>query len=292
MTGGAAKGHSAVMAMKKPSKLSEGTAWEKLELFPTPPWATRALFEIALPRAIECGRAKHRRLSAERPEFAWDPCAGLGHMASPLSEYASVRASDIHLYELAPLPPEFDPRDSASRCAPLTSAAFGIVRADFFDAATLWPFERRGWIVANPPFVPAASLLAKALALEGVDGVALLLRLQWLAGQERWREIYARTPPTVVAPFVERVPMCLGGYDPNASTATDYAWFIWDRTPRAGGLAQSDRRMADGFLCQHIEPCQARLAKREDRALALRSVPGFVPPSALKKHSPRQLAFA
>ncbi len=160
----------------------------------------------------------------------------------------------------------------------------------FFDAATHWPFDRRVWIVANPPFVPAAAMHAKALALEGVDGVALLLRLLWLTGQERWREIYARTPPTVVAPFVERVPMVLGGYDPAASTATDYAWFIWDRTPGAGRAAQSDRR--DGFLCQHIEPCQAQLAKREDRALALRCVPGFVSPSALKKHSPRQLAFA
>ncbi len=286
------KGHTAVMAMKKPSKLSDGTAWEKLELFPTPPWATRALFEIAAPRAIECVGAKRGRALAVLPDVVWEPCAGLGHMTQPACEYASVFASDVHIYQLAPLPTEFDPRDSASRVAPLTSAAFGIIRADFFDDATRWPFERRGWIVANPPFVPAAAMLAKALELEGVAGVALLLRLQWLTGQARWREIYARTPPTVVAPFVERVPMVLGGYDPAASTATDYAWFIWMRTAEAGGLAQSDRRIADGFPCQHIEPCQVRLTKREDLALALRSVPGFVPPSALKKISPRQLAFA
>lgn len=66
------KGHSAVRAMKKPGKLSEGTVWENLELFPTPPWATRALMEIALPRIVD-----------ERPAFVWDPCAGLGHMAEP-----------------------------------------------------------------------------------------------------------------------------------------------------------------------------------------------------------------
>ncbi|PPD05785.1 MAG: hypothetical protein CTY36_06025 [Methylocystis sp.] len=85
--------------MKKPAKLSEGTVWENLELFPTPPWATRALVEIALPRVV-----------AERPAFAWDPCAGLGHMAAPLSEYAAVHTSDVHIYELAPLPAEHDPR--------------------------------------------------------------------------------------------------------------------------------------------------------------------------------------
>lgn len=145
---------------------------------------------------------------------------------------------------LAPLLPELDPGALELRGAPLTMETFGIVRADFFDAATVWPFERRGWIITNPPFVPAARLLAKALAMEGVDGVALLLRLQWLTGQERWREIFARTPPTVVAPFVERVPMVLGGYDPAASTATDYAWFIWDLTPAPAGLDRRDRQTA------------------------------------------------
>ncbi|RNJ50281.1 SAM-dependent DNA methyltransferase [Methylocystis hirsuta] len=221
MTG--AKGHSAVLAMKKPSKLSEGMVWENLELFPTPPWATRALMEIAMPRIV-----------AERPAFVWDPCAGLGHMAAPLSEYAAVHASDVHIYELAPLPAEHDSRAPEFRGPPLTTAAFGIASADFFDDAVAWSLRGRGWIVGNPPFVPAARMLAKALALDGVEGVALLLRLQWLTTEERWREIYSRTPPTVVAPFVERVPMVLGGYDPEASTATDYAWFLWSGGRRAG----------------------------------------------------------
>ncbi|ULO22980.1 hypothetical protein [Methylocystis sp. SB2] len=263
--------------MKKPAKLSEGTVWENLELFPTPPWATRALFDIALPHVI-----------AELPTFVWDPCAGLGHMAAPLSEYATVHASDVHIYELAQLPAEHDPRDHEFRCAPLTTAAFGIARTDFFDDSATWPLRGRGWIIGNPPFVPAARMLAKALALNGVDGVALLLRLQWLTTDERWREVYSRMPPTVVAPFVERVPMCLGGYDPDGSTATDYAWFIWSEPNRCKLLSAAD----PSFPMRHIPPCRARLTKREDRALALRRVPGFVPPSLLKKNSPRQEVLA
>ncbi len=105
-----AKGHSAVRAMKKPTKLSDGTVWEKLELFPTPPWATRALMEIVLPRVV-----------AERPAFAWDPCAGLGHMAESLKKFASVHATDVHLYDLAQLPAEHDPRDADFRDASLTT---------------------------------------------------------------------------------------------------------------------------------------------------------------------------
>ncbi|MGJ0535575.1 hypothetical protein [Methylocystis sp.] len=271
-----AKGHSAVRAMKKPTKLSKDTVWEKLELFPTPPWATRALMEIALPRVVSM-----------RPSSIWDPCAGLGHMEVPLSEYATVHASDVHIYELAPLSAEYDPRDREFRDAPLTTAAFGIERVDFFDDAAAWPFDRRGWIIGNPPFVPAARMLAKALAIEGVEGVALLLRLQWLTTDERWREVYSHMPPSVVAPFVERVPMCLGGYDPDGSTATDYAWFIWSEPKRCKLLDGAD----PSFPLQHIPPCRERLTKREDRALALRCVPGFVPPSVLRKQSPFQAAL-
>ncbi len=80
-----AKGCSAVMAMKKPMKMSDGIAWEKLALFQTPPWATRAVFEIALPRAIECDRAKHRRLSAERC------CQGISSLAARRSRRRSLR---------------------------------------------------------------------------------------------------------------------------------------------------------------------------------------------------------
>ncbi len=283
-------GSSAVRAMKKPAKLSAGTVWENLELFPTPPWATRALMEIALPRVV-----------AMRPTSIWDPCAGLGHMAEPLREYASVEASDVHLYELASLPPEHDPRDREFRDGPLISASFGIESADFFDDATLWPSHQRGWIVANPPFVLAADMLKKALALAGVDGVALLLRLQWLTTEGRWEEIYSQTPPDVVAPFVERVPMCLGGYDPDASSATDYAWFIWASLPRRSSPTFNDglilragwqSLVGASIALHHIPPCRARLTKAGDRALALRHVTGFVPPSVLKKQSRQQAALA
>jgi hypothetical protein len=33
----------------------------------------------------------------------------------------------------------------------------------------------------------------------------------------------------VAAPFAERVPMLKGRWDPDASSATAYAWFVWDK---------------------------------------------------------------
>jgi hypothetical protein len=49
----------------------------------------------------------------------------------------------------------------------------------------------------------------------------------WLEGAERYHKLFADRPPTIVAQFCERVPMVKGRWDPDASTATSYAWFVW-----------------------------------------------------------------
>ena len=57
---------------------------DSLDFFPTPPWATRALF-------------KHVLLDAHGT--AWEPAAGAGHMAEVMREcFAQVHASDVFDY--------------------------------------------------------------------------------------------------------------------------------------------------------------------------------------------------
>jgi hypothetical protein len=56
---------------------------------------------------------------------------------------------------------------------------------------------------------------------------ALLVRTQWIEGIGRYEKLFRDRPPTIYAPFVERVPMVKGRWDPDASTATSYAWFVW-----------------------------------------------------------------
>ncbi len=81
------------------------------------------------------------------------------------------------------------------------------------------------WVITNPPFN-----LALDFALRGLEfareGVALLVRSVWLEGAERYRSLFAKHPPAVVAQFVERVPITKGRWDPDASTATAYSWFV------------------------------------------------------------------
>jgi hypothetical protein len=94
---------------------------------------------------------------------------------------------------------------------------------------------------------------ARALDLAN-DGVAMLVRTQWIEGVGRYQKLFRDRPPTLYAPFVERVPMVKGRWDPEASTATAYAWFVWCK--RASGLAR----------IIWIPPgCRAGLARADDR---------------------------
>lgn len=189
---GSIPGQGAVMAGRNPGA-------DGLDFFPTPPWATRALVhEILAPRGW-----------ADPGMSCWDPACGAGHMARPLAEFFNfVRASDIADYGYG------DRRD-----------------LDFTGERLQWDWQA-DWIITNPPFVMAQEFLNSAMHLARV-GVALLVRLQWLEGVDRYNTIFgAGRRPVLVCPFAERVAMIEGAYDPDASSATAYAWFVWRRRAR------------------------------------------------------------
>lgn len=236
------------MAAKRPAP-KEPAPWQALELFPTPPWATRALMTHVLP--------------AIGPWSAWDPCAGLGHMSDVLREdFDHVRASDVFLY----------PLEAGGDTGRLEIDAF-----DFLDIHAVVRQSEVDWIVTNPPFSKAAEMLDHAL-MKATRGVALLMRMQWLEGETRYRAVFEEKAPSLICPFVERVPMCEGGWDPAGSTATMYAWFVWFRDGRSWLFGDPRDLRVD-----LIPPCRARLSRPEDRGFAARHVPGWIAPSKLKR---------
>jgi hypothetical protein len=174
------KGAGAVMASRAPSS-------DRLDYFPTPPWATRAL----LTQVIQVSPL----------HSAWEPACGAGHMARPMEEFfARVEASDV------------------------ADRGFGRV-ADFLwpDVRPTQPVD---WIITNPPFAAAEQFVHRALDLAAV-GVAMLCRTSFIEGVGRHESLFSRKPLAVFAPFSERVPMVKGRLDQKASTATSYAWFVW-----------------------------------------------------------------
>jgi hypothetical protein len=217
---------TAVMAARRSGKQS-------LDFLPTPPWATRAFLQTILTPMLE-------ESGVGREPTIWGPCCGAGHMAIPLDQaFDHVFASDVA-----------DWGHGSRRDLDFTFATAG-------DAP--WPVD---WVITNPPFVLAERILDRALSIAR-QGVALLLRLQWLEGEERFRLIFGTDRrPLLVCPFVERVPMIEGVWDPEASSATAYAWFVW-RTDLATPPAAS--------RVKHIPPGMARrMTIASDEALAAR----------------------
>jgi hypothetical protein len=163
---------------------------DSLEFFPTPPPATRALFHHVLPA-----------FGIETIGTVWEPACGQGHMAAVIAEFAQepVIASDVFDYGYGTAPHDF-----------------------LYDG----PLTKPGWVITNPPFSLACEFTLRALEL-ATDGVAMLVRTQWMEGVGRYQKLFKDQPPTGFAPFVERMPMVKGRWDPDASTATSYAWFVW-----------------------------------------------------------------
>ncbi|MDP3869161.1 hypothetical protein [Phenylobacterium sp.] len=177
---------------------SRAPSIDGLDYFPTPPWAARAGAEIIA--RVDPGTWK-----------VWEPACGGGHMAHGLTDYfGEPFATDVHDYGW----PGCRIRD-----------------LDFLSAEAdeLTEFD---WIITNPPFVMGDEFV-RAAWRRARRGVAMLLRLVFLEGGKRYRLLYEDCPLSIVAPFSERVPMVKGRWDPEASSATAYAWFIWIK-PDAG----------------------------------------------------------
>ena len=196
----------AVTAQRAP-----GSAADR-DFFPTPPWATRALLPIL------CDPHLSRRT-------IWEPACGEGHMALPLLESSGARvvASDI----------EDRPWADKARRQFIGGGGARIPQSlDFLTCRNV--AVQADWVITNPPFNLAEAFVDRALKVASV-GVAMLVRTSWVEGTGRFDRLFDARPPYLIAQFSERVPMVKGRWDPDASTATAYAWFVWSQDDRIGG---------------------------------------------------------
>jgi hypothetical protein len=193
---------------------------DSLDDFPTPPWGTRALIEYVLFPHLALGG-----------DSVWEPACNRGFMTRPLAEYFGiVLASDIHDY------------------------GHDHWIADFLFPSS-FPNDRFGapaWIITNPPFRLAEQFVHRALTIATV-GCAMLVRTAFLEGVGRYNGLFRIRPPTLVAQFVERLPMAKGRCLKDAVTATSYCWLVWSQCERQ---AQTE--------LVWIKPCRRQLERPTD----------------------------
>lgn len=159
--------------------------------FPTPPWATRALFEL-LTTVTDTLQL--------RKQTVLEPATGRGHMARVLQGYFK-RVVEFDKYRY--------PRTNY----------------DLQDFLQYNPRHSADWLITNPPFNQALEFILHAFAM--TPNIAILARLQLLESIKRYNELFKDNPPQIVAPFVERVVLHKGKLSAKGSTATCYAWFVW-----------------------------------------------------------------
>jgi hypothetical protein len=182
--------------------------------FPTPPWATRALLEHIISEDEDVAS-----------QSCLEPACGAGHMARVLEEYfREVRAADAFSYGYAPI-------------------------RDFLT----FPYETNAvdWVITNPPFRLAEEFIIRGLSVAR-RGVAMLTRTVFLESVGRYERLFSNRPPTVFAQFVERVPMVKGRLDAKASTATGYAWLVWEKLEN------------DHSRIMWVPPCRRALEREGD----------------------------
>ena len=135
----------------------------------------------------------------------WEPACGEGNISKVLKEYGyKVYSTD------------------------LINRDFGEDHFDFLSSDKKF----KGDIITNPPFKLSTEFILKSLdSIDYGNKIAMFLKLNYLSGKKRFKEIYSKFPPTKVYIFSGRVA-CSKNNDPKLfknHNAIDYGWFIWEK---------------------------------------------------------------
>jgi hypothetical protein len=135
----------------------------------------------------------------------WEPACGDGAMSERLQKYYPDREIySTDLYE----------------------HGYGATGADFLQTADDFRMDN---IITNPPYEIANDFVITSLK-HARNKVAMLMRLAFLEGQERYHTIFKTNPPARVWVFCERITMYKKyAEEKKGSGTTAYAWFVWQK---------------------------------------------------------------
>lgn len=137
-------------------------------------------------------------------KYIWEPACGEGNLSKVL---------ELHGYEVY--------------STDLIDRGYQSNKMDFLQSNKKW----HGDIVTNPPFKYTTEFILKGLESLEIGGkLALFLKINYLSGKRRYKEIYSKFPPYRVYIFTGR-RACSKNNKPEGfkNNGMDYAWFIWEK---------------------------------------------------------------
>ena len=134
--------------------------------------------------------------------YVWEPACGEGHISKVL---------EAHGYKVL--------------STDLIDRGYGEGGVDFLSIK-IADISRD--IITNPPYKYAKEFVEHALEISSESTkVAMFLKLTFLEGQSR-RELFAKNPPKTVYVSSARLQCGKNGVF-EGSSATAYAWFVWEK---------------------------------------------------------------
>lgn len=154
-------------------------------------------------------------LKVEHPShYIWECACGDGHLAKRLKEYGfKVTTSDIveRDYKL----------DFTQDFLKMSRNGLGL--NEEYD------------ILTNPPYKYAKEFVQHSLEIiKPKHRVFMFLKLTFLEGKQRYKELFNKYPPKKIYVFSERV-LCakngdFEGMKQAGGSAVAYAWFVWEKS--------------------------------------------------------------
>jgi len=167
------------------------------DYYPTPGWCTKLLLEN-YPPPLDVGR------------YVLEPSAGDGAIARVVREWnENVRIVGVEIQE------KFEP-DLRKSCT-------HVYIDDYFHYASEHQYAFGACIIGNPPYSLALNFCMGGM-LQGVEYMAMLLRIDFLGSQERMH-FHNSFPVTQLIVLGKRPEFKIDG----KTDLYNYAWFVWDR---------------------------------------------------------------
>ena len=146
----------------------------------------------------------------EFEDLIWEPACGELHLSKRLED----KAYGYRTYNT----------DIVARCEGITVCDF--LNDDLEKFKPNEPFS----IITNPPYKYAQEFIERALSVLPKGGkCAMFLKLTFLEGKKR-KEFLLHSPPKHIYVSSSRLKCAINGdFENTGSSATCYAWFVWEK---------------------------------------------------------------
>ena len=189
---------------------------EPFDYYPTPKWCVDRLLETGV-------------LPANKTIWL-EPSAGDGSIIRAVNSHMSIQSGQIYKANCSWFAVEIQPKFEQT-----LSAEIGQERVIIDNFLDLNPAEHFGVIpdvvIGNPPYNEALSFVKRSMDMEAKQ-IAFLLRLGFLASNERHSFLTENTPDIYVLP--NRPSFAKGKTD-----TSEYAWFVWTHQGTINGYKNS-----------------------------------------------------